>query len=434
MRRLFSPVDIAPLVWLRLVFGGTMLWELWRVWHYGWIRAYWIAPTFHFKYHGFGSVEALPGNGMYYLFAMLALLALLTLVGCFYRISMVLFCVGYGYLFLIEQARFQNHFYLLCLLALLLACVPAHRALSVDVWRNPVLRASHAPAWTLWLLRAQIGIVYFYGGIAKLNGDWLGRAEPMRTFLRRRIDDPLVALIHDKEWVVYGMSYAGLLLDLAIEPLLMWRRTRWLAVVALVSFHLLNSRIFSIGVFPWFMLAVTPIFFEPGWLRSVLRRPPGEPGRMGRLSRPTVALLAAYLLVQLVVPLRHFIQPGNVLWIEDGRLFSWHMKLHAKQAEGYFELTDPERGLTTRVDPRRLLPDWQVVRLLATPDMILQFSHRLAREARDQGIERIEVRAFITASLHGRPPQYLVDPTVDLAAERRPLWPARWIVPLERGD
>ena len=48
-----------------------------------------------------------------------------------------------------------------------------------------------APAWTLWLLRAQIGIVYFYAGLAKLNADWL-QGEPMRGWLASRTHFPII--------------------------------------------------------------------------------------------------------------------------------------------------------------------------------------------------------------------------------------------------
>ena len=42
----------------------------------------------------------------------------------------------------------------------------------------------------------------------------------------------------------------------------------------------------------------------------------------------------------------------------------------------------------------------------------------------------LEVRARVLASLHGRDRQLLVDPTVNLAAERRSLGSARWVLPL----
>ena len=30
-----------------------------------------------------------------------------------------------------------------------------------------------APRWYVWLLRGQLGVVYFFAGVAKLNADWL---------------------------------------------------------------------------------------------------------------------------------------------------------------------------------------------------------------------------------------------------------------------
>ena len=58
---------------------------------------------------------------------------------------------------------------MLCLLGLLLPFLPLHRAWSVDAHRNPRLRSQTVPTWVLWVLRAQIGLVYVFGGIAKLN-------------------------------------------------------------------------------------------------------------------------------------------------------------------------------------------------------------------------------------------------------------------------
>ncbi len=47
--------------------------------------------------------------------------------------------------------------------------------------------------------------------------------------------------------------------------LLLWRRTRLVAWVAVVAFHVATWLLFPIGVFPWLMIGVTTIFFEPDW-------------------------------------------------------------------------------------------------------------------------------------------------------------------------
>jgi hypothetical protein len=114
---------------------------------------YYIRP-FHFHYFGFDWVEPWPGNGMHRHFAALAILAVGILIGFLYRISSALFCLGWVYLFLLDKAYFQNHFYLVCLLSGWIAIFPANRAFSLDVAMRPSLQSSTVPAWVLWVLRA----------------------------------------------------------------------------------------------------------------------------------------------------------------------------------------------------------------------------------------------------------------------------------------
>ncbi len=142
---LFGRVDIAGIAFFRIVFGAIMVWEVWRYATLGWITRYYVEPAFHFTYIGFDWVRPLPGVGMYVLFGALALLGLGIAVGFSYRLCTALFFVGYTYVFFLEQATFNNHYYLIALLSFLLILVSAHRALSVDAWRRPGLRSQTAP-------------------------------------------------------------------------------------------------------------------------------------------------------------------------------------------------------------------------------------------------------------------------------------------------
>jgi vitamin K-dependent gamma-carboxylase-like protein len=434
--RLFAPVDIASLVCFRIAFGALMAWEVTRYFSRGWIRSYFVWPAFHFKYYGFGWVEPWPGPGMELHFAALGALALCLMFGLFYRLAAALFFLGFGYVFLLDQTYYLNHFYLIVLLSLILVFVPAHRALSLDAWRRPGLRAATAPAWALWLLRLQVGIPYFYAGLAKLNGDWL-RAEPMRMWLAERAALPVMGPLLATEWAPYLFAYGGLVFDLAVVPALLWRPTRPFAFATALVFHGLNALLFRIGVFPWLMIAATTLFFPPDWPRRFglpLARPepapPPAPVGLYPRQRAALAVLGGYLAVQLLFPLRHFLYPGNVHWTEEGHRFSWHMKLRDKDADAVFDVRDVDRGATSEVSPRQHLSRRQAQEMASRPDMILQFAHHLAAEARRRGHASVEVRARVTASLNGRPPQPLVDSEVDLAGEPRTLLPARWIVPL----
>ncbi|MDB6109616.1 MAG: hypothetical protein JWR69_1366 [Pedosphaera sp.] len=438
-QRCFVPVDIAWLAVFRIAFGGLLLYEILKGITGGWVYKLFIAPKFHFTYYGFDWVQPLPGVGMYVLFGLLGLAALGIMLGCWYRLSAVTFCLGFTYVFLLEATEYLNHFYLICLLSLLMLLVPANGAFSVDAWRKAAMRSDTTPAWTLWLLRAQISIAYFFGGIAKLNGDWL-RGEPLRTWLAARTDFPVLGRWFTEEWMVYLFSYGGLLIDLLAIPLLLWKRTRVIGFVVVLAFNLMNARLFSIGIFPWLMIGASLLFFSPNWPRrfGIGRRAgasrvtaPRAPLALGGKQCALLAFIACHLVWQCLMPLRHFLYPGNVNWTEEGHYFSWHMKLRDKQARAEFLVTDPAQQKTWRVDPRQDLTRTQASIMARQPELIRQFAHFLAAEYGREGLAKVEVRAEVLASLNGRPAQLLVDPRVNLAAEPASLEHQRWIEPLQ---
>lgn len=423
---LSAPVDVAPLVCFRILFGVVVLWEVVRYFRYGWIEQFYVRPVFHFTYYGFDWVRPWPGVGMHLHFAALGLLALLIAVGLWYRVATVLFCAAFTYVFLFDEVLYLNHWYLICLLAFLLTFLPAHRALSVDAWRKPALRAGTAPAWTLWVLRAQIALVYFHAGVAKLNGDWLGGA-PLGGWLAGRADVRLVGGLLASPWAGAACARASLVLDLALAPLLLWRRTVVPAAGMAIAFHVLNRRLFGLGIFPWLMIGSTVLFLPPGWLRRLVpgRPPGGDAARASPPSRAVVAVLGVHLVVQALVPLRHWLYPGDVSWTEEGHRFGWHMMLREKKADAQIWTVDRRTGRAARIDVGRYLTARQRERMASHPDMILQMSHRIAED-----LGPVEVHALVKASLAGRRPQWLIDPRVDLAAEPRSLRHADWIVPL----
>jgi len=268
--RLFAPVDSASLAFFRIAFGGIMLWEVWRYFDHGWIERYWVEPTFHFAYYGLDWIRPWPGVGMDLHWLALGVLAICITLGAWYRISATLFFIGFTYVFLLDQARYLNHFYLVSLISFLLIFVPAHEYFSLDALLKPELRSRLVPAWPIWLLRFQVGVPYFFGGIAKLNADWL-RGEPLRAWLADRADFPVIGQFFTIEPVVWLMTYGALFLDLFAVFLLTNRRTRVFGYLAITTFHFFNSRLFSIGIFPWMMIVATAIFFEPDWPRRVLQ-------------------------------------------------------------------------------------------------------------------------------------------------------------------
>ena len=81
----------------------------------------------------------------------------------------------------------------LLIVALLAVAVPFGSTWSLDHRRAVRRRGGEdqeptvAAAW-VWLVRAQVAVVYAFAGLAKLQADWLVRAEPLRFWLPARRD------------------------------------------------------------------------------------------------------------------------------------------------------------------------------------------------------------------------------------------------------
>ena len=112
---------------------------------------------------------------------------------------------------------FNNHFYLTSLLAFLLSFTAADHCFSIRSWwrtRKGNSLQPLIPYWHLFILRAQVVIVYFFGGVAKLQGDWL-QGEPLRHWMKNKPVDLIKApfswfpQVLQEEWFIWAMSYGG---------------------------------------------------------------------------------------------------------------------------------------------------------------------------------------------------------------------------------
>ena len=444
---MFEPVDVAALATFRIMFGLLMLWEVWRYFDKGRITRYYMDPEFLFKYYGFEWLHPWPGNGMLVHFWALGVLALLVTLGWCYRVAMALFFLGFTYVFLLDQAQYLNHFYLVSLVAFLMCFLPAARGWSLDAWfhhRSDLW----VPRWTHWLLLLQFEVMYIFAGLVKVNGDWL-RLEPLRTWLQARSDQVWFGAWFQHDWVIAAGAYGSVLLHLVGAPLLLWRPARPYVFTLYVLFHLSNHALFSIGIFPWLAIVGTLLFFGPTWPRDFLRRlmrgwgPLRQKLPLHRPSPPLLApprpavqiavltLVAGWTMLQVVVPLPHYLYPGNVSWHEQGHRFAWQMKLRQTHGSARFIITDPRSGESWTVDPTERLSPKQARYMAARPDMLLQYAHHLGRQWRDEyDVPEPEVRVEGWKSLNGREPEPLVDPDRDLMKVPRSLRNADWILPM----
>jgi hypothetical protein len=436
LTHLFAPVDIGFLVYFRIIFGLCILFWVSKGWITGLAHHHYVQPRFHFSYFGFEWLQPVLGNGIYLLMAGMVLFSIFMVIGYCYRLSSVMVALGFTYLFLLDKTTYQNHYYLICLISWLMTVMPAERACSIDCWQRADIRSSTVPAWTLWLLRFQIGMPYFYGGIAKISGDWLA-GEPMRSALAQKTWYPVVGPLFATEWGVQTWVWGGLLFDLLVVPALLWRKTRFAAYIVSLVFHILNASMWPIGVFPWFMMFATVVFFEPDWPRKIFKLAPLQLAAQ-QITWPTlswsrkavVVILAVYVGIQVSVPFRHHLYQDDVNWTEEAHHFSWHMLLRSKQCGVRFYVTDPQTGHTGSIDLRRYVTPFQANRFGREPRLIHQLARFVADDMRSKGYEEVEVRALAWVSLNGRKPQLMIDPDVDLASQPVQWQTPPWVLPL----
>ncbi len=439
MGKIFAKeANLAPLASFRIIFGLLMLFSSLRFWLRGWIYELYILPQFHFKYWGFEWVEVLPPAAMYLVFALMSLAALCIALGLFYRLAAVLFFLLFTYVELLDVANYLNHYYFVSLVSLLMIFLPAHRRSSLDVRLGRVKAASHGHFWHVNSVRLLLALVYFYAGVAKLHPQWLFEALPLKLWLPANSHLPLIGPLLNYGWVAFAFSWFGAIYDLSI-PFLLWnRKTRPWAYLAVIAFHVLTFILFPIGVFPWVMIFSTLIFFSAKFHGGILYAltPLFGPEKLKSQALQAGAALKYFLttffIIQLLLPFRYLLYPGELFWHEQGFRFGWRVMLMEKAGYVTYTVSDPSTGRSSQVAPSEYLSPWQEKQLSTQPDLILQFAHFLDEEFRKEGINDPVVTAKAYVTLNGERSRLLIDPAVDLSKIEDSFAAKNWITPYEK--
>lgn len=440
--RLGQRVSGQSLAVFRILFGALILWDSWRYIVDDRISNYWVAPQFHFSYPGFGWVAPLPEPWIQTAWLALGLSAFLVMIGLFYRIAIVALTILFSYFFLLDEAQYLNHFYLVILFGILLCALPAHRVWSVDsLLRRP--STPDVPYAAVFILRLQMEVMLLFAGLVKLTPDWLA-GEPLGMWLRRRADYVPFGGLFEYDAVILAAAWGTVALHVVGAPLLLWRRTRLAVVILYCIFHTLNSIFFNIGIFPWLTIGATLIFFDPDWpgqLLSHFRRWTRSPAPAVASPKPSPTVLPRYAfaaivvwaVIQVALPLRSLAFSSEVRWAGDGHRFSWRMRIFDRKAKGHFRIVSKSDGTQWVIDPKDYLTRRQISIMLTRPDMIHQFARYLAARWKDAGHGEVAVYADIRKSLNGRPMQVYIDPSVDLASAPYNLFaPDPWVLKLEQ--
>jgi len=420
-KKAFEKTDNAPLIIFRIFFGLVFLAESIGAILLKWVDRNFIETTTNFTFIGFEWLLNIQNETMYVVFGLMTLASLGVIFGFKYRFSIIALTVLWGLVYFGQKTSYNNHYYLMWLVALVMCFLPANAYASYDVKKNPNIRKLYMPLWVSWVFVLQVSCVYFYATIAKFYPDWLDGSVTRGMFLSmKNMPQAILDVFHKKDFQMF-IAYMGIAFDGLIVPALLWKRTRWLAIIASLIFHIFNSITLQIGVFPYFALSFSIFFFPAEQVRNFFLRKKSKISFEGESTNDGLTLFRyffmPYLILQVLLPLRHWTIKGDVLWTEEGHRLSWRMMLRARGGEAEFKVVDKKSGEVLAFSNEELLNKKQRSRLNA-PDVIWQMAQKIEQyfKEKDTEVEVYVIRSNVRINSH--PSKRLIDPTVDLAAEK----------------
>lgn len=418
---LFRHIDNTGLVLWRVVFGLLITIEAFGAIATGWVKRTLVEPEFTFNFIGFDFLQPLPGNGMYFYFALMGVFGLCVMLGYKYRYSMAAYALMWTAVYLMQKTSYNNHYYLMMLLCWIMVFLPANRWFSLDARRNPALKSPSMPQWVKITVILQVGIVYTYASIAKLYPDWLD-ATVAQYFMSGKKHYWLIGDLLQQSWVHWCIAYVGILFDLLIVPLLLWKRTRVVAFWISVFFHLFNSIVFQIGIFPYMSMAFAFFFFSSETLQKWFLRKRKIVYTDGQIIVPKykpvlISVLSVYFIIQLSLPLRHWFFKDDVLWTEEAHRLSWRMMLRSKRGLLTVWIEDKSTGERERYGFSNLLSAKQNRNVRTKPDLLWQLAQRIKKIEAEKGRD-VAVFMDVQVKINDGEFHRLIDLETDLAAQK----------------
>ncbi|XP_048028592.1 vitamin K-dependent gamma-carboxylase isoform X1 [Megalobrama amblycephala] len=460
------PTDPASLGIFRFLFGMLMALDITQERGLSHLDYKYLdgAPVCRFPLFNF--LKPLPMDWMFFVYFVMFLGAVGIMLGCFYRLACLMFISTYWYVFFLDKTTWNNHSYLYGLIGFQLTLMDANRYWSLDGLRNPRKRNAHVPLWNYTLLRTQIFIVYFIAGVKKLDADWV-EGYSMKYLAHHWLFDPFKLILPVELVSLMVVHGGGLILDLTAGYLLFFDATRPVAMFFVSYFHCMNSQLFSIGMFPYTMLATSPLFCYPDWPRRFFGRfpeflwpvlplisPPPSPSsscvypnaptvsreqeEAHAAARPTTTsfkhkfrafFTILYITEQLFLPYSHFITQGYNNWTNGLYGYSWDMMVHSRSHQ-HVKITYRD-GVTGEVGYLNPGVFTQSRRWKDHGDMLKQYATCLSENLPRFNISDPEIYFDIWVSINDRFQQRIFDPRIDIVkADWSPFRPNSWLMPL----
>ena len=405
-------IDNSGLVIFRILLGLLIVAESFGAVLLGWVDAVFVQSKFTFNFIGFDFLQFLHGEKMYAYFFVMGIFGLLITFGLFYRFAMTAFTLMWTTVYLIQKESYNNHYYFLILICIIMIFLPANGKLSLDSKLFPKIKQTKIPRWMPYLLLFQVAILYFYAAIAKLYPDWLDGTFS-RILLNGITQRQFLLEIFNQKWFLLIYAYAGILFDLLIIPALFWKKTRKLAIIASFGFHLFNAYSLKIGIFPFLALSFIVLLYDSIPLKFLNNKEEIIANNSFN-TKLFVLFFVPFFFVQLLFPLRHYFIKGDVLFTEEGHRLSWRMMLRERVGRLNIKIVNIKTGEFHYYNYGSELTAKQVKILSQAPDIIWQYCQKIKKETKTP----ISIYVESEVSINRRPFYKLINDKTDMATAK----------------
>lgn len=318
------------------------------------------------------------------------------------------------------------------------------------------------PFWNYFLLKFQFFVLYFIAGLKKSSSEWLYEWQYSMTNLSFHwVFTPFRMVIGSELTNFLIVHWFAAIFDTSIAFFLIYKRTRPIATLFATAFHLMNSRLFNIGMFPFVCLVELPLFYEHDWPRTLWRKLKSSTSSVGKMiaeermscvndvnvttkralkERFTTCLVLIYCCLQLFLPFSHFITKGYNNWVNgiygysfDMMMQQWHPSLIS------VKIVDNGNQKQHFIEPLAFTDSY---RWTQYPDMAYQYARCINENLKADFHENprsvltsanISIYFDIWCSLNGRFQQRIYHPKMDLVqSEWHPFRKPAFTLPLLR--
>jgi vitamin K-dependent gamma-carboxylase len=394
-------------------------------------------------------VPSFSETGYHILIGLMVITSLGIMLGLFLRFCAILFGLSLALIFLQDNTLFNNHFYFFFLLVMALAITKPDYIFTIKDKFGRAYNGKFVPIWHYYYFQFLVFIAYFFAGVAKVSEEWLNLS--FTSLVVRDISDSFLYKLLGQDLLTYLVTYGGMLFDLLIGFILLHPKSRMFGVLLVVIFNITNSTVLfdDIGLFPFFMIACTVVFFRPDLFSFLLNKPAAKARKKERKSTTVnteldkatwtgrqkliAGFLALFFVIQIIPPIRSKMLDKLPEWYGVGGKFAWRMKMHSRKVDKV-DIYLQERGSNNRVlvELNTYLNTNQIKNFTIDPRNLAtlgKYFQNLAEE--ELNISNIAVFADIEISFNGSPPQKLIDPNLDITTLELSTQDVSWVNPLK---